>query len=152
MAKQRTPEITTKIMSSIPSKNTAPELALRRALFAKGLRFRVNYKALKGHPDIVFTKARMAVFVDGDFWHGHNWALRGYSNLDDELSHYSDYWVTKIRKNVERDQIVNDALKEDGWLVIRIWESNIKNDLNTCCQMLFDQYQKRMSGTIGDKR
>ena len=138
----RDPQVTHKIMASIHSKDTAPELALRKALFSRGLRFRVNYKKLKGHPDIVFTKAKLVVFVDGDFWHGHNWALRGYKDLDDELSHYSKYWADKIRANIARDVTVNQVLENEGWTVIRFWESEINKDLKTCCDLVFDQYQQ----------
>lgn len=93
--KPRTLEVTHKIMSSIPSKNTRPELALRKELWREKLRYRVNYKKLPGKPDIALTKYRVAVFCDGDFWHGHNWAVRGLGSLDDELANYSDYWKRK---------------------------------------------------------
>jgi len=71
----RTPEITHKIMSAVKSKNTRPELAPRRALWSRGLRYKVNVKSLPGKPDIVFTRAKIVVFCDGDFWHGHNSGL-----------------------------------------------------------------------------
>ena len=71
----RTLEMTHKIMSAVKSKNTRPELALRHALWARGLRYRVNVKSLKGKPDVVFTRAKIVVFCDGDFWHGHNLSL-----------------------------------------------------------------------------
>ena len=93
----RDPEITHKIMSFVKSKNTRPEIALRKSLWHRGLRFRVNDKTLPGKPDIVFTRAKIAVFCDGDYWHGHNWAIRGMRNLDEELSGYSDFWVSKIQ-------------------------------------------------------
>ena len=80
----RDPATTHKIMASIPSKNTRPEIALRKALWHMNFRYRVNYKALPGKPDIVFTKQKLAIFCDGDFWHGHNWAVRGLSSLDEE--------------------------------------------------------------------
>jgi DNA mismatch endonuclease (patch repair protein) len=73
-------------MSSVKSKNTISEITLRKALWRQGLRFRVNYKELPGKPDIVFTRAKVAVFCDGDYWHGHNWALRGLKDLDEELT------------------------------------------------------------------
>ena len=69
----RDSRITHKIMASIPQKNTKPELLLRRSLWHEGMRYRVNYRKLPGKPDIVFTRPKIAVFVDGDFWHGHNW-------------------------------------------------------------------------------
>ena len=134
----RDPAITHKIMSSIHSKDTKPELLLRRALWHKGLRYRVSVKDLPGKPDIVFTKAKIAIFCDGDYWHGHNWAIRGLSSLDEELANYSDYWKKKIRGNIERDQSNTKKLEKEGWTVIRFWESEIKTDLDKCVQIVMD--------------
>jgi DNA mismatch endonuclease (patch repair protein) len=132
----RTPDITHKIMSSVKSKNTRPELALRRALWARGLRYRVNVKSLKGKPDVVFTKAKVAVFCDGDFWHGHNWAVRGLSSLEEELRGYSQFWRDKILRNVRRDGENTAVLEAEGWTVIRIWESEIKADVSKCADIV----------------
>lgn len=132
----RDPKVTSKIMSSIPSKNTRPEIALRKALWRKNLRYRVNYKKLPGKPDIVFTKQKVAVFCDGDYWHGHNWAVRGLSSLDEELAGYSDYWREKILRNIARDEENNRDLKAMGWTVVRIWESDIKKDLDKCVEIV----------------
>lgn len=128
----RNPEITHKIMSSIKSKNTGPEIMLRKALWHKNMRYRVNYKELPGSPDIVFTKYKVVVFCDGDFWHGHNWALRGISSLEEELKGYSEYWQKKILRNVERDKQNDKTLQALGWVVVRIWESEIKKDVDSC--------------------
>ena len=141
--KKRDPAVTHKIMSAVKSKDTRPELRLRKALWKEGLRYRVNYKKLPGKPDIVFTKLKVVVFCDGDFWHGHNWAIRGQSSLQEELSGYSKYWKDKILRNIERDEENNKALKAQGWRVVRIWESDIKNDLDRCVdtvkEALFEQ-------------
>ncbi|MEA4970674.1 MAG: very short patch repair endonuclease [Candidatus Pelethousia sp.] len=136
----RDPAITHKIMSSVKSKNTRPEIALRKALWRQGLRFRVNYKKLPGKPDIVFTKAKVAVFCDGDYWHGLNWALRGLKDLDEELSRYSEFWANKIRGNIQRDEEVNRQLTNLGWKVVRIWESDIKSDMEQCVKRVFEIY------------
>lgn len=128
----RNPDITHKIMSSIKSKNTRPEIILRKALWGKKLRYRVNYRKLPGKPDIVFTKYKIAVFCDGDFWHGHNWVLRGMPSLESELKKYSEYWQNKILRNIERDEENNQSLKTLGWIVIRLWESDIKKNLDEC--------------------
>lgn len=140
---KRDPFVTHKIMSAVKSKDTRPELKLRKALWKEGLRYRVNYKKLSGRPDIVFTKWKVVVFCDGDFWHGHNWAIRGQSSLQEELSGYSQYWREKILRNIERDEENNKALMALGWMVIRIWESDIKNDLEGCVktvrETLFEQ-------------
>ncbi len=133
---KRDPAVTHKIMSAVKSKDTRPELKLRKALWREGLRYRVNYKKLPGKPDIVFTKWKVAVFCDGDFWHGHNWAIRGQKSLQEELSSYSQYWRDKILRNIERDEENNKALIALGWTVVRIWESDIKNDLDGCVEMI----------------
>lgn len=143
----RTTEITHKIMSAVKSKDTRPELALRHALWSRGLRYRINMKSLIGKPDIVFTKAKIVVFCDGDFWHGHNWALRGLSSLDDELKRYSEYWQHKILRNIDRDKEVTQELENSGWQVIRIWESEIKKDVDKCAELVVDMYQKRIATT-----
>ena len=140
---KRDPAITYKIMSSVKSKNTRPELALRKALWKKNYRYRVNYKDLPGRPDIVFTKYKIAVFCDGDFWHGHNWAIRGMSSLEEELKTYSEYWRTKILRNIERDHENNVELKSLGWTVVRLWESDIKTNVDSCvetiCEVIFEK-------------
>lgn len=147
--KKRDPAITHKIMSAIKSKDTRPELRLRKALWYKGLRYRVNYKKLPGKPDIVFTKWKVVVFCDGDFWHGHNWAIRGMENLQEELSGYSQYWRDKILRNIERDEETNRALRELGWRVIRIWESEIKNDLDGCVKLVQEILFEQMASQTG---
>ncbi len=134
--KERTAEVTHKIMSAIPSKNTEPELMLRKALWKENLRYRVNYKKLPGKPDVVFTKYHVAVFCDGDYWHGHNWAIRGLSSLEEELAGYSDFWRNKILGNIERDTKNNHALREMGWTVVRLWESDIRADIDDCVQRI----------------
>lgn len=135
-SKGRDPRITHKIMSAIPSKNTEPELILRRALWKENLRYRVNYKKLPGKPDIVFTKYHVVVFCDGDYWHGHNWAIRGLNSLEDELAGYSEFWRSKILRNIARDTEVNQELKAQGWMVIRLWESDIRSNLNECVRIV----------------
>lgn len=135
-SKGRDPRITHKIMSAIPSKNTEPELMLRRALWKENLRYRVNYKKLPGKPDIVFTKYHVVVFCDGDYWHGHNWAIRGLNSLEDELAGYSEFWRSKILRNIARDTEVNQELKAQGWMVIRLWESDIRSNLNECVRIV----------------
>lgn len=128
----REASITHKIMASIKSKDTEPELLVRQALWKRGLRYRVNVRTLPGKPDIVFTRAKIAIFCDGDFWHGHNWAVRGMASLEEELNSYSEFWRSKILSNIERDSKNTLALTESGWIVIRLWESDIRKDLTSC--------------------
>lgn len=107
-------------MSRIRSKNTKPEILLRKKLFERGLRYRINYASLPGTPDIVFTKQKIAIFVDGDFWHGRDFEKRKHT--------YNEYWLKKIQRNMERDKEVNKKLKKSGWTVLRIWGKDlIKN-------------------------
>jgi len=131
-------------MSSIKSANTKPEMILRKALWRRGLRYRVNVKALPGKPDIVFTKAKITVFCDGDFWHGHNWAIRGMESLESELKRYSTYWKEKISKNIKRDTENTALLESSGWVVVRIWESEIKSDASRCANTIIDIYTQRI--------
>ena len=102
------------------------------------MRYRVNYKKLPGKPDVVFTKYHIAIFCDGDFWHGHNWAIRGLTSLEEELAGYSDFWRKKIEHNIERDVEVNTLLTEQGWTVIRLWESEIRSNLDDCIRRIED--------------
>ncbi len=144
----RTPEVTHKIMSAIKSKDTRPELSLRRELWLRGLRYRVNVKALPGKPDIVFTKAKITVFCDGDFWHGHNWALRGLGSLEEELSRYSQFWKDKILSNIKRDIENTAKLEYNGWQVIRLWESDIKNNVSKCADVIENNYRSRLLNNL----
>lgn len=103
-------------------RDTACELVLRRALYARGLRYRIDGKDLPGRPDVVFRKARVAIFCDGDFWHGRALDER-IAKLKD--GHNAPYWVAKITRNVERDRERTKLLEAQGWLVLRFWESDI---------------------------
>lgn len=127
---KRDPTITSRIMAAIKSKGTAPEKTLGRQLWAMGLRYRKHYK-IAGKPDFVFIRCKIAVFCDGDFWHGHNWKIRGLKSLDDELASYSEFWQKKIRRNIERDRRVDAELKAAGWTVVRVWESDIKRNVDS---------------------
>lgn len=106
--------------------DTKPELLLRRALWSAGLRYRKNPPGLPGKPDVVFPGARLAVFCDGDFWHGRNWEAR-QAKLT--RGHNAEYWLAKIGRNMQRDAEVTAALREAGWLVLRVWESDVKRDV-----------------------
>ena len=88
------------------------------------------------------SKKKIAVFVDGDYWHGNNWALRGMESLEEELAGYSEYWRSKIRKNIERDEKNNSDLSELGFTVLRFWESEIRRDLDECVNKVITEYYK----------
>lgn len=111
------------IMARIPSKNTSPEIFVRSYLHKIGLRFRIHRKDLPGTPDIVFPSRRIAVFVNGCFWHLHEGCK--YAHIP---STHRDFWNEKLRKNVERDKANHAALESAGWRVIVVWECEISPD------------------------
>jgi len=131
---ERDPAVTSRIMAAVRARDTRPEMALRRALFARGFRYRASPRRVPGTPDIVFLRAKVAVFVDGDFWHGNAWRSRGAASTDDMLARWRnpDFWRAKIRANVERDRRVDAELLLSGWRVVRLWESEIAADLAAC--------------------
>ena len=119
-------------MSHIRSKDTKIELMVRRYLFALGYRYRVNYKALPGKPDIVFTKKKIAIFIHGCYWHGHNCGSR-YAHASQSNK---AYWGPKIQRTQQRDQEHIAQLEVDGWKVIVLWECQIKNDFDQIIETL----------------
>lgn len=128
-----------KNMLHIRSNNTKPEIILRKALWHRGIRYRKNYKGLPGKPDIVITRCKIAIFVDGDFWHGKNMDV-----IDNQIQSNRSYWLPKIRRNKKRDEEVNDALTEQGWIVLRFWESDIKKQLESCIAQILEYVPKRI--------
>jgi DNA mismatch endonuclease (patch repair protein) len=112
-------------MACIPSKDTRPEILLDKILRENGIRHKKHYK-VAGRPDFAIIDKKIAIFVDGDFWHGHNWKLRGFKSLKVELASYKKFWANKIRNNIKRDKKANRLLRKDGWKVLRFWESNLK--------------------------
>jgi DNA mismatch endonuclease (patch repair protein) len=114
-------------MARIRSKDTKPELALRRELFRRGLRgWRCHAKDVHGKPDLAFTRWRVAVFVDGRFWHGHpDFFTPGKSG---------EYWDAKIARTQERDRQANEVLTAAGWLVVRFWDFEIEQQLDDCVE------------------
>lgn len=129
MADDLTPEQRRRNMQAIRNKDTSIELALRKALWERGIRYRKNYKKLIGKPDIAITKYKIAVFCDSDYWHGYDW-----ENRNQRIKSNRDYWVPKIERNMERDREVTSALQSEGWLVIRFWEWQIKKHLDECVE------------------
>lgn len=124
MTDRMTKEQRSKNMSHIRSKDTSIELKVRKYLFSFGYRYRVNYKELPGKPDIVFTKKKIAIFIHGCYWHGHNCNSR-YAHVSKSNT---DYWNTKIQRNQERDKRNIEQLEKDGWKVIVLWECEIKDN------------------------
>jgi DNA (cytosine-5)-methyltransferase 1 len=136
----RTVRETSEIMSRIHSKDTEPDLLFRKALWAHGFRYRLYDPKLPGKPDLVLPSRKIAVFVDGDFWHGHQWQIRGLTSLDAQFSNVNnkEYWTNKIGKNMNRDCQNTTKLLNIGWTVLRFWESEIKNNLEKCINLTLD--------------
>jgi DNA mismatch endonuclease (patch repair protein) len=122
-------------MSRVKGKNTGLELKFRKKLFIKGCRgYRLNYK-LPGNPDLVFPKKKVSVFIDGCFWHKCPKCFKSPKSN-------KAFWKSKIEGNVERDKKANASLKKSGWKVIRIWEHDMRKDINKSCQKVI----KALSG------
>lgn len=121
-----TPEIR-KRMSKVRLKNGKAETILAKHLWHEGYRYRRNYKKLPGSPDIALTKYRVAVFVDGEFWHGENWKER-----KTKLKHNREYWIEKIEENIARDRRVDLQLKDMGWTPIHFWEKQVLKHTDDC--------------------
>lgn len=119
--------------------DTHPELVLRRALWRLGLRYRTHDAMVPGRPDVVFARARLAIFCDGDFWHGRELGARVASL---RTGHNPAYWVSKIRRNVERDRRNVRVLEQLGWRVLRFWESDILRDVHKIAQTVRTELQK----------
>lgn len=128
-----TPEQRRKSMQHIRSENTSIEIMLRKGLWAKGYRYRKNYKKLPGKPDIVLTKYKVAIFCDSEFFHGKNWEVLK-PRL--EKGSNSEYWINKISKNITRDDEVNKKLLFMGWTVIRFWGDDIKRNIDECVKVV----------------
>ena len=121
MADVMTPEQRSRCMAAVKGKDTKPEIIVRKYLFSRGLRYRVNNRKLPGSPDIVLKKYKTVVFIDGCFWHGHENCK--YFRLPKTNA---DFWRHKIAMNIARDYANTVDLRHAGWKVIRIWECNIK--------------------------
>lgn len=134
-----TKEQITRNMRSNKSKDTKPELMLRKELWSRGMRYRKNYKVLPGKPDMVFLRAKLAVFVDGKMWHGYDW-----EHQKNDFKSNRDFWIPKIERNIERDLKVNQILNEQGWQVVRFWDFEIKKNVVACADKIEQAYSKRM--------
>lgn len=122
--KPRTKEQISYTMSRIRGTETGIEVALRAELRRRHLHYRKNVSHLPGKPDIVFASYKVAIFCDGEFWHGYDWKRRR-----SDLKSNRDFWVAKIERNMARDRAVNRALQEAGWRVLRFWGNRIKQDV-----------------------
>ena len=145
MADIKTAEERSKNMAAIKSKNTSPELFIRKELFRRGYRYRLYEKSVPGHPDLFLRKYNTAIFVHGCFWHRHpgcKYAYMPKSNLD--------FWNRKFDANIRRDKVVKDALAEDGIRCLVIWECKIKDSEKheEKAQQLFDSIEQFLDGDL----
>jgi len=133
-----------KNLSRVKSQDTKAERLLRSTLWKQGFRFRKNVKSLPGKPDIVFPTDKLAIFCDGDFWHGRNW------NQDKQRlskGHNAPYWLAKISSNIERDKNHTQTLQSLGWTVIRLWDSDINTNIEKTAQIVSDAINARRASS-----
>ena len=136
MVDNLTPEQRKVCMSRVRAKDTSLERIVRSELHRRGFRFRKHVRTLAGRPDIVFRKAKVAVFIDGDFWHGYRFPLWKHT--------MTDFWQIKIQTNRERDQRNFRLLRRRGWKVIRIWQHLIESDLGSCIERVAAAVSSRL--------
>ena len=114
------------------------ETALAKALWHNNVRYRKNYRKLPGSPDIAITKYKIAVFVDGEFWHGENWEIR-----KSKLKSNREYWIEKIEENMARDKRNDQLLIDMGWTPIHFWEKEVNKDLDKCVTIVLNQIKQQ---------
>jgi DNA mismatch endonuclease (patch repair protein) len=130
MADRVSRKVRSRNMAAIRSWDTKPEMRLRRALFAAGIRgWRCHRRDIPGRPDLAFIRTRVAVFVDGAYWHGHPTCVRPDA---------SPYWREKISRNKARDRSADAALGEAGWTVVRLWDFEVNGNLDDCVRRVSD--------------
>ena len=129
-----TDEKTSKRMANVKLKHGDAEVLLAKKLWEKGYRYRLNWKALPGSPDIAILKHNIAVFVDGEFWHGYDW-----ENKKKALKRNREYWVEKIEENINRDREVDLKLRYREWIPIHFWTKEVINNPDLCVQEIIDE-------------
>lgn len=142
-------------MQANKSSGTKPELLLAKTLFSRGHRYRKNTKSIFGKPDPTFKKIKLAIFVDGEFWHGNNWDERKHDHKSNQ-----EFWNNKIERNIQRDIEVNKELTKQGWTILRFWDKEIEKDLLNCVlqieraikELKMDLKEKISLETFGNKQ
>ena len=140
---ERSPEVTSKIMTAVKSKGSKAERALGQAMWACGIRYRKHVRKVFGTPDFALMRLKVAIFCDGDFWHGRGWERRGFTSWEQQFTRLKspDVWRRKIAANMARDYRVNSHLREEGWLVIRFLESEIQEDVDRCVDRVLERVE-----------
>lgn len=131
-----TPEVS-KRMANVKLKGGTAETILAKLLWHNGIRYRKNFRKLPGSPDIAITKYKIAVFVDGEFWHGENWEIRKKN-----LKKNRDYWIEKIEENMARDKRNDQKLIDDGWIVVHFWEKEVLKNTEYCLERVLALIKK----------
>ena len=126
-----TPEQRHKNMQAVKSKDSKIEVLLRQELWKRGLKYRKNVKTVFGHPDIAFIGRKVAVFCDSEFWHGYDWDKR-----KSDIKSNREFWISKIERNMARDEEVNKYLTSHGWVVLRFWGKQIQKDAAGCADII----------------
>ncbi|MGN6166144.1 MAG: very short patch repair endonuclease [Flavisolibacter sp.] len=130
-----------KNMQANRSSGTTSEILLARALWSKGYRYRKNDKSVLGKPDITFKKFKIAIFIDGEFWHGKDWETKKI-----KITHNPNYWIKKIERNIERDKTIRQELEARGWAILRFWHKDVRRNLTQCVEAIENVIsQKRLS-------
>lgn len=133
-------------MSKVRLKNGKAETILAKQLWHEGYRYRRNYKKLPGSPDIALTTYRVAIFVDGEFWHGENW-----ENRKAKLKHNREYWIEKIEENMARDKCVDAQLQEMGWITVHFWEKEVLKNTDNCVAYILSILTQNQNNDIERK-
>ena len=118
-------------MRQVKNKDSLIEIALRRELWNRGLRYQKNATKIFGKPDLVFKGKKVAVFCDSEFWHGYNWEER-----KKDFKSHQEFWIPKIERNMQRDIEVTEELQKQGWKVLRFWGNEIKNNVSGCADVI----------------
>lgn len=125
-------------MKRVKNKDSKIELALRKELWKRGLRYRKNVQAVFGKPDIAFLGKKVAVFCDSEFWHGYDW-----EHHRDDIKSHQEFWIPKIERNMERDKEVTSQLTYEGWVVLRFWGNEIKKNPAACADIIEEALRNR---------
>ena len=135
---KKTPEQISYNMKQVKSKGSEIEVLLQKELWRRGLRYRKNVKSIEGKPDIAFIGKKIAVFCDSEFWHGYDW-----ENRKNDFKSNTEFWISKIERNMQRDKDVTQKLQYEGWIVLRFWGKEIKKNLAECADLVERIWKER---------
>ena len=135
---KKTPEQISYNMKQVKSKGSEIEVLLQKDLWRRGLRYRKNVKSIEGKPDIAFIGKKIAVFCDSEFWHGYDW-----ENRKNDFKSNTEFWISKIERNMQRDKDVTQKLQSEGWIVLRFWGKEIKKNLAECADLVERIWKER---------